>query len=79
MVVDLREPLLANVLEGCRGGDAEANEEDIGLGIGEGSKSVVIFLTSSIEEAQGIWLIANPRSNVTVVSASTQVRADRRP
>lgn len=31
VVVDLGEPFLADVLEGCRGGDAEANEEDVGL------------------------------------------------
>jgi hypothetical protein len=27
------KPLLANVLEGSGGGDAEADEEDVGLGI----------------------------------------------
>ena len=33
VVVDLGEPLLANVLEGRRGGDAEADQKDVGLGI----------------------------------------------
>lgn len=31
VVVDLGKPFLANVLERCRGGDAEAYQEDIGL------------------------------------------------
>lgn len=31
VVVHLGEPFLADVLEGCGGGDAEANEEDVGL------------------------------------------------
>lgn len=51
VVVDFGKPLLADVFE--RGGrsDAETHEEDIGLGIREGSKSVVIFLTSGIKQA----------------------------
>lgn len=62
VVVYLGEPFLANVLERCRGGDAEANEEDIGLWVGQGSQSVVIFLTGGIEQAQRVWLVADPRS-----------------
>ena len=33
VVVNLGEPLLADVLKGGRGGDGEADEEDVGLGI----------------------------------------------
>ncbi len=33
MVVDLWKPLLADVLERCGGSDAEADEEDVGLGV----------------------------------------------
>ena len=60
VVVDLREPLLADVLEGSGGGDTEANEEDIGLRVRERSQSVVIFLTGCIEKSEGVGLIANP-------------------
>ena len=37
MVVYLREPLLSDVLERGRGGYGEADEEDVGLGVGERS------------------------------------------
>jgi hypothetical protein len=60
VVVDLGKPLLANVLEGGGGGDAEADEEDVGLRIGEGAQSIVIFLTSGIEEAKCIRFVTNP-------------------
>jgi hypothetical protein len=33
VVVDLGEPLLADVLEGSRRDDGEADEEDVGLGV----------------------------------------------
>lgn len=60
MVVDLWEPLFADVLEGGGGGDGEADEEDVGLGVGEGAETVVIFLSGGIEEAEGVWLVADP-------------------
>lgn len=60
MVVDLGEPLLADVLERGGGGDAEADEEDIGLGVRERSQSIVIFLTGGIKEAKRVGLVTNP-------------------
>lgn len=62
VVVYLGEPLLADVFE--RGGrrDAEANEEDVGLGIRERSQAVVIFLPGGIEQSQRVGLVANPKS-----------------
>lgn len=69
VVMDLWEPLLADVLERGRGGHAEADEENIGLGVGEGSESIVIFLTGGIKQAKGIWLVTNPRRNTQQVSA----------
>lgn len=59
-MVNFREPLLADVFERGGGGNAEAHEEDIGLGIRKWSETVVIFLSCSIEEAEGIRLIADP-------------------
>ncbi len=49
MVVDLGEPLLPDVLEGGGGSDTEADKEHIGLGIREGSKTIVIFLSGGIK------------------------------
>jgi hypothetical protein len=50
VVVYLWEPLLADVFE--RGGrrDAEANEEDVGLGVRERAQAVVIFLSGGIKQ-----------------------------
>lgn len=45
VVMDLWEPLLLDVFKGGGRGDREANEEDIGLGVREGSQSIVILLT----------------------------------
>lgn len=49
MVVDFGEPFLAHVLEGSRGCDTEAYEENIGLGIRKRSQAIVIFLSGSIK------------------------------
>lgn len=60
MVMYFGKPFLSDVLEGGRGGDGEADEEDIGLRIREWAQTVVIFLSGCIEETQGVWLITNP-------------------
>lgn len=44
------EPFFADVFEGCRGSDGEANEEHIGLRVGEWAQPVIVFLTCCIEE-----------------------------
>lgn len=60
MVVNLWEPLLAHVLEGSWGGDGEADEEDIGLWVGEWAQAVVILLSGGIEESESVRLITDP-------------------
>ena len=60
MVMDLGEPLFPDVLEGSGGGHRKANQEDVGLGIGERTQPVIIFLSCSIEETQCVWLISDP-------------------
>jgi hypothetical protein len=64
VVVHFGEPFLADVLEGGGAGDAEAHEEDVGLRIGEGAEAVVVFLASSVEEAEGVGLVADPGAMV---------------
>jgi hypothetical protein len=54
------EPLLPYVFKRGWGCNGEADEEDIGLGVGKGPKAIVIFLSCGIKEAEGIWLVANP-------------------
>jgi hypothetical protein len=51
MMVYLWEPLFAHVLEGSRGSDGEADEEDVGLRVGERAQAVVVFLAGGVEEA----------------------------
>lgn len=60
MVVDLWKPLLADVFERGWRGDREADEEDVGLWVGERAQAVIILLSGSIEEAESIWLITDP-------------------
>ena len=50
-MVDFGEPLFAHVLEGGGGCDGETDEEDVGLWVGEGPETVVIFLSGGVEEA----------------------------
>lgn len=60
VVVDLGEPLFPHVLKGGRGGDGEADQEDISLGVGQWAQAIVILLTGGIEETESVGLIADP-------------------
>ena len=51
MMVYFGEPFFADVFEGCRGGDGEANQEHVCLRVGEGAQTVIVFLTCCIEQA----------------------------
>jgi len=52
MMSDLRSPLSGHVIKGGRADNAEANQEHISLGIRKRSKTIVIFLTSSIPKTK---------------------------
>lgn len=52
VVLNLGMPFGLDVVEGRRRHDAEADEEDVGLGIGKGPKSIVIFLPRRIPKTQ---------------------------
>lgn len=60
------EPLLADVLEGGGGGDGEADQEDVGLGVRKWAETIVILLPGSIEEAESVRLVADPRGEVSM-------------
>lgn len=51
-VQDLGDPLLLDVVEGVRGIDGEADQDNVGIGVREGAKAIVIFLTSGIPEGE---------------------------
>ena len=52
VVRHLGVPLGANVLEGRRVDDGEADEEDVRLRVGEGAKAVIVLLAGSVPEAE---------------------------
>lgn len=59
-MVHFGEPFLPHVLKRGWGSDGETDEEDIGLGVGEGAQAVVIFLSGGIEKTECIRLVADP-------------------
>jgi len=59
VVLNLGDPFGANIFEGSGGDDGEADEEDVGLGIGEGSKTIVIFLSRSVPKTEIDGLIVD--------------------
>jgi hypothetical protein len=58
-----------------RGGadDGEADEENVGLGVGQRSQSVVIFLTSGIPETQANGLAIHHHARRVVIEAASHV------
>ena len=60
MVVHLGEPFFAHVLERGGGGYGEADKEDVGLRVRQGSETVIILLSGSIEETESVGLVTNP-------------------
>lgn len=59
MVMHLGEPFLLDVFIRCGRGDAEADEEDVGLRIGQRAKAIVIFLTGGVKETEGVRVFAD--------------------
>ena len=49
---DLRGPLLWDVLQAVGGVYAEAHEDDVGVGIGERTQPVIIFLPRGIPQCE---------------------------
>jgi len=45
---NLGNPLLLYVIEGVWGVNSEANKDDVGVGIAEGSETIIIFLAGGI-------------------------------
>lgn len=69
VVVDLGKPLLPDVFKGSGGGDREAHEENVGLGVGQGSQAVVVLLTGGIEQSERVGLVSDPEE----VLVSTEI------
>lgn len=65
MVMYFWEPFFAYVLERGRGCDTKADKEDIGLGVGQGAETIVVFLTGGVKEAEGVGFISDPGDSGT--------------
>lgn len=63
MVMHFRKPLFAHVLKRSRGCDTKADKEDIGLGVGQGAETIVVFLTGGVEESESVRFVADPGNN----------------
>ena len=48
-VLDLRDPALGDVLQAVGGGDGEAEQEHVGVGVREGTQSVSIAQLSTCQ------------------------------
>lgn len=56
---NLRDPLLKNVVQRVRRINGEADQDDVRVGVGERSETVIIFLASRIPEGQLDVLVVN--------------------
>ena len=51
-VFNLRGPFFRDVLERVGGVYAEAHQDDVGVGVGEGPQSIVVLLTGRVPECE---------------------------
>ena len=63
----MRAYLSSDIVKGRRADDGEADEEDVGLRVREGSESVVIFLPSGIPQTQANGLAVDHHTGRVVV------------
>ena len=58
-VLDLRHPGLLHILESGGGDHAEADDEDVRLGVGERPQLVEVRLAGCVEEVESVGLLAD--------------------
>ena len=78
VVADLREPLVANVLERGGGDDRVAHEEDVGVGVGQRAQTVVVLLPGGIPKTQGDGLGVHHDVGLVVVKHGRHVLSRER-
>ena len=59
----LRGPLLGNVLERVRAVDSEAHQDDISVGVREGTQSVVVLLEKRAR-LESYYMNSNPQKSL---------------
>jgi hypothetical protein len=52
VVLDLGDPLAADIFEGGRINEGEGDDEDVGARVGEGTQTIVVLLTGRIPETE---------------------------
>ena len=73
MVLDLGEPLGLDVVEGRGRDDAEADEEDVGLRVGERAQAVVVLLAGRVPQPERDGLAVDHDAGGVVVEAERDV------
>ena len=68
-----------DVIEGRRADDGEADEEDVGLGVGQGPKPIIVLLACGIPEPQADGLPINHHAGRVVVEPAGVAIVSRRP
>ena len=77
VVVHLGEPLFPYVFERGRRSHGEADQEDVGLGVGQRAQAIIILLTSGIKQTESVGLIADPIPTKRIKSGRDSSRFDR--
>lgn len=75
VVPDFGKPFLLDVLETGGRVDREADEENVGLGVTQGTQTVVILLSSGIEQPKRVRFVADHNSDGIVVEDGWNVLA----
>lgn len=73
MVGNFRVPLGEDVVKGWGANDGKADQEDVGLRVGEGAKTIVILLTSGIPQTETDGLVVHHHVRRVVVEDSGNV------
>lgn len=71
--VDLGQPFVQGMIEGLGVDQGEADEEDVGVGIGEGAESFILVLASGVPEPEFDEVVLILDSGKVVVEDSGHV------
>lgn len=69
MVLDFGKPFGFHVVEGWGGYDGEADQENVGLRVGEGAEAVVVFLSGGVPESEADWSAVDHHARGIVVES----------
>ena len=73
VVLDLRKPLGPYIVEGGAGGDGEAHQKHVCLGVRQRSQSIIILLTGCIPQTKVDWLVVHHHIRTIVIEHSWNI------